>query len=154
MCSGRRGRDIMSEAILNKREKIIRLWFDMWLQRQDLGISDIFSDDAVYTESWGPEYHGAAKIRLWFEEWNTRGSVLQWDIRQFFHKGDQTVVEWYFKCQMEDERTDAFDGVSLIEWTDDDRIRLLKEFGCNINNYDPYQYGDTPQFNDEKVGWF
>ena len=62
--------------------------------------------------------------------------------------------EWYFKCQMEDERTDAFDGVSLIEWTDDDRIRLLKEFGCNINNYDPYQYGDTPQFNDEKVGWF
>ena len=144
----------MSDAILNKREKIIRLWFDMWLQRQDLGISDIFSDDAVYTESWGPEYHGTAKIRLWFEEWNTRGSVLQWDIRQFFHKGDQTVVEWYFKCQMEDERTDAFDGVSLIEWTDDDRIRLLKEFGCNINNYDPYQYGDTPQFNDEKVGWF
>lgn len=40
-------------------------------------------------------------VRLWFEEWNTRGTVLQWDIRQFFHKGSQTVVEWYFKNKMD-----------------------------------------------------
>ena len=52
-----------------KREQIIQLWFDMWLKAVDLGISDIFSTDAVYTESWGPEYRGAAAIRHWFEEW-------------------------------------------------------------------------------------
>ena len=66
---------------MDKREKIIRLWFDMWLQKKDLGIEDIFSADALYIESWGPQYHGSAKVKHWFEEWNTRGTVLQWDIK-------------------------------------------------------------------------
>ena len=70
---------------MDNRERIIRLWFDMWLTKKDLGISDIFSNNAIYIESWGPEYHGIKKIILWFEEWNTRGTVLQWDIKQFFH---------------------------------------------------------------------
>ena len=82
---------------MDNRERIIRLWFDMWLTKKDLGISDIFSNNAIYIESWGPEYHGIKKIILWFEEWNTRGTVLQWDIKQFFHKDNQTIVEWYFK---------------------------------------------------------
>jgi hypothetical protein len=30
---------------LNEREKIIRLWFDMWLKQQDLGIDKIFTED-------------------------------------------------------------------------------------------------------------
>ena len=46
---------------MNRREETIRLWFDMWLQKSDLGILNIFSENAVYTESWGPEYHSAAK---------------------------------------------------------------------------------------------
>ena len=127
---------------MNEREKIIRLWFDMWLQKKDLGISEMFSDNAVYIESWGPEYHGYANIKLWFDEWNTRGTVLQWDVKQFFHKEDQTIVEWYFRNQMKNGKIEAFDGVSLIKWTSDDKILFLKEFGCNINNYDPYQHGD------------
>lgn len=139
---------------MNEREKIIRLWFDMWLQKKDLGISEFFTDNSVYIESWGPGYHGSAKIKLWFDEWNTRGTVLQWDIKQFFHKENQTMVEWYFKNQMNDGKVEVFDGVSLIEWTSDDKILFLKEFGCNINNYDPYQNGDTPQFKDEKISWF
>ena len=139
---------------MKTREIVIRRWFDMWLQKKDLGISEMFSDNAVYIESWGPEYHGSAKIKLWFDEWNTRGTVLQWDIKQFFHKANQTMVEWYFKNQMNDGKVEAFDGVSLIEWTSDDKILFLKEFGCNINNYDPYQNGSVPQFNGETSPWF
>ena len=37
---------------MNEREKIIRLWFDMWIKKADLGIDNIFTDDVVYTESW------------------------------------------------------------------------------------------------------
>ena len=53
---------------MNEREKIIRLWFDMWIKKADLGIDNIFTDDVVYTESWSkiltlPDYiisgHGA-----------------------------------------------------------------------------------------------
>ena len=82
------------------REGIIRLWFDMWLQQEDLGIDKIFTEDILYIESWGPTYEGRALVKHWFEEWNTRGKVLKWDIQQYFHQGDQTVVEWYFKNKM------------------------------------------------------
>ena len=50
---------------MDNRERIIRLWFDMWLAKKDLGIFNVFSDNAVYIESWGPEYHGSKKIKLW-----------------------------------------------------------------------------------------
>ena len=49
---------------MKTRETIIRRWFDMWLQKKDLGIAEMFSDNATYIESWGPEYHGSAKIKL------------------------------------------------------------------------------------------
>ena len=42
---------------MNTREEKIRMWFDMWLKKTDHGIMDLFSFDAVYIESWGPEYH-------------------------------------------------------------------------------------------------
>lgn len=43
-----------------------------------------------------------------------------------FHKDNQTIVEWYFKNKMDDGNVEAFDGISLIEWTPDDKIALLK----------------------------
>lgn len=140
--------------MFNYREKTIRPWFDMWLQKKDLGIVDIFSDNAIYIESWGPKYKGNEKIKLWFEEWNTRGTVIIWDIKQYFHKNNKTIVEWYFKNVMNNGNCESFDGVSLIEWTTDKKICLLKEFGCNINNYDPYCCGIAPKFKNEKVMWF
>ena len=139
---------------MDEREQIVRLWFDMWLARRDLGIDGIFTEDAVYTESWGPQYSGVSAVKHWFREWNTRGKVVRWDIRQFCHKEAQTAVEWYFKNEMNTGKTEEFDGVSLIEWTPDNKIKSLKEFGCNLNNYDPYQDGEAPIFRDEKANWF
>ena len=37
---------------METRERVIRLWFDMWLKKTDLGILEIFSQDALYIESW------------------------------------------------------------------------------------------------------
>ena len=108
---------------MNERERIIRLWFDMWLKQQDLGIDDIFTEDVVYTESWSPKYQDRKTVKHWFNEWNTRGKVLIWDIKQFFHKGNQTIVEWYFKNEMNAGSIEEFDGISLVEWTDDNKIK-------------------------------
>lgn len=139
---------------MQNKEQIIKLWFDMWLKKQDLGIADIFTTDAVYIESWGPKYIGSKKIKHWFSEWNTRGTVLVWKINQFYHKENQTIVEWYFENNMNNGKVEAFDGISLIKWTDDYKICFLKEFGCNINNYDPYQKSQIPQFRDGNAMWF
>ncbi len=138
----------------NKKEQIIKLWFDMWIKQQDFGIDDIFTEDIIYTESWGPQYTDRKTVKHWFEEWNTRGTVLVWDTKQFFHEGDWTVVVWYFKNKMDNGKIEEFDGISLIEWTQDDRIKSLKEFGCNLNHYHPYQNSNIPEFRDEKVSWF
>ena len=55
---------------------------------------------------------------------------------------------------MDDGNVEAFDGISLIEWTPDEKIALLKEFGCNENRYDPYKDGTIPHFRDENAKWF
>ena len=73
-----------------EKERIIRSWFEMWLHKEDTDIQDLFEENAVYIESWGPKYHGAEKIKHWFYEWNTRGEVLKWDIKQIFHNENQT----------------------------------------------------------------
>lgn len=137
-----------------QRERVIRLWFDMWLQARDLGIQEIFAPNCLYTESWGPQYRGADQVAHWFREWNTRGKVVRWDICQFFHKEDQTVVEWSFRNEMRDGRAEEFDGLSLIRWDGAGRISSLREFGCNTRNYDPYRDGDPPRFREEPAVWF
>ena len=137
-----------------QRESKIRQWFSMWLDKQDTGIEELFAPDAVYIESWGPEYHGSGKIKLWFDEWNSRGTVERWDIRQYFHKGDQTVVEWVFRCVMAGGTIQSFDGLSLIRWNKAGQICFLQEFGCNENRYDPYAQGKTPAFREDQVLWF
>ena len=136
------------------RERVILLWFDMCLQARDLGIEEIFAPDCLYTESWGPQYRGADQVAHWFREWNTRGKVVRWDIRQFFHKEDQTVVERSFRNEMKDGRAEEFDGLSLIRWDGAGRISSLREFGCNTRNYDPYRDGDPPRFREEPAVWF
>lgn len=139
---------------MDEREQKIRAWFEMWLHRSDEGAEALFDRDAVYIESWGPEYHGLEKIRHWFREWNTRGMVVRWDIRQFFHKGDQTVAEWGFENRMGDGTVEAFEGMTLVRWTEEGKIGFLQEFGCNQDRYDPYEKGPEPQFRDEQALWF
>lgn len=137
-----------------RRETAIRQWFSMWLTGRDTGLRELFAPDAVYVESWGPEYRGREKVQLWFDEWNTRGRVQRWDIRQFFHEGDQTVVEWTFRCILSDGAVQDFDGLSLVRWDQEGRICFLKEFGCNKDRYDPYKDGPVPAFRGEQAQWF
>ena len=49
---------------------------------------------------------------------------------------------------------EEFDGISLVEWTEDNKIKALKEFGCNRNTYNPYQESGIPQFRNQKANWF
>lgn len=140
--------------MVREKEQIVYLWFKMWILQQDLGMDSIFAEDVIYTESWGPKYNNRQRVKHWFHEWNTRGRVVEWNIKQFFHKDNQTIVEWYFKNEMKSGKIEEFDGISLIVWTEDNKIKSLKEFGCNLNNYNPYEYGDKPDFKEEKAGWF
>lgn len=137
-----------------KREDKVKNWFAMWLDKSSAGIEEIFADDVVYTESWGPRYCGIAAVKEWFAEWNSRCAVRRWNTGRFFHFRDTTIVEWDFACTEADGSETAFDGVSIIEWTDD-KISTLTEYGCSTDNYNPYADGTgVPVFRLKEHGWF
>lgn len=122
---------------MNIREQIIKKYFKSWLENNCSVLKDIFDLNVTYSECYGPEYHGIDTVTTWFKEWNKRGKVLVWDIKQFIHQGNITVVEWYFKCRYDGE-IEEFDGVSLIEFNGDNYIVSLKEFQSKIPHYYPY----------------
>lgn len=67
---------------MNKREEIIRSYFQCWINNDCEILNDISDDQVVYSECYGPEYIGIDVIRRWFEDWNKCGTVLVWDIKQ------------------------------------------------------------------------
>lgn len=122
---------------MNEREEIIKNYFQSWISNNCEILRKIFDNEIIYSECYGPEYIGIDAIERWFMEWNKRGTVLAWDIKQFIHSANVTAVEWYFKCKYAGE-IGEFDGVSLIKFNKDNSIISLKEFQSKIPHYYPY----------------
>ena len=122
------------------RELLIADCFRAWIAKDGAGFRAGFSTEAVYTESWGPAYLGLAEITKWFDDWNAQNRVLQWDIKRFWHDGNICICEWHFKCEC-GKVVDGFDGMSIIEFDDENRIARLKEFQSKTPNHYPYGHG-------------
>lgn len=122
---------------MEKRVAIIKQYFQSWLTQDISKLRLIFADEIEYVECYGPIYQGIEQLCLWFEKWNKHGRVLQWDIKQIIHQDNITVVEWYFKCEY-DNNISAFDGVSIITFNDEDKIISLKEFESKCEHVYPY----------------
>ncbi len=43
-------------------EEIIKKYFQCWLEKNKEGIKEVFSDDIVYSECYGPEYRGINQL--------------------------------------------------------------------------------------------
>lgn len=128
---------------MTAREMLIRRYFVAWLVKDGSVLESIFCPDVVYSECYGPEYHGISQIQAWFSDWNKCGTVLAWPIKQFVHQKDMTAVEWYFECDY-DGKTDGFDGMSLIQFAGDGRIVSLKEFQSKALHHCPYGQAQRP----------
>lgn len=122
---------------MKNHKDIIRKYFKSWLDNDISKLEDIFAEDIVYTECYGPQYRGIESIKKWFSEWNTHGKVLKWEIKSFIEESSVTAAEWYFEC-IYDGKTDGFDGISLITFNDKDKIIYLKEFQSKAEHYYPY----------------
>jgi hypothetical protein len=127
----------MRVLLMNEREEIIKNYFKSWISNNCKILREIFDTEIIYSECYGPEYRGIKVVERWFKDWNERGEVFAWDIKQFIHSSNITVVEWYFKCKYDGD-IGEFDGVSLMEFNKDNRIISLKEFQSKIPHYYPY----------------
>lgn len=120
-----------------KCRNIIETYFAAWLGKDDAALSSVFADNVIYSECYGPEYHGLDQIQRWFADWNRRGTVLRWDIKNMIECGNTVCVEWFFCCEY-DGNTDGFDGVSWIELNESGKIRALREFQSKAEHCFPY----------------
>ncbi len=123
---------------MTEQEKIVAEYFDMWVSRDGSRLPRIFSRNALYVESWGPEYHGLEEIQRWFREWNERGTVREWTVRRFLEQGGSVLCEWYFECEY-DGVGHAFNGVSWVVFDGAGKIAELREYQSALPNYDPFE---------------
>ena len=122
-------------------EEIIRKYFGAWLNVDIETVRNTFSNNAVYSECYGPEYHGLSQIIRWFEEWNNKGRVLEWSIKRTFEKNRTIIVEWYFKYKY-DGTINGFDGVTIADFNEDMKILKLCEFQSKAEHFYPYGKGE------------
>ncbi len=119
------------------REGLIKQYYQMWIDKNRAGLDDIFSDEIYYSESFGPEYQGLTQVKKWFDDWTAKGTVLEWTVTQYIEKENLSIVEWYFACEYNDS-VDAINGVSLIEWNEENKMVSVKEFQSKAMHYTPY----------------
>lgn len=119
------------------KENIIKKYFKSWIDEDIQVVKDIFSDNIVYTECYGPRYLGIEQILKWFTKWHEKGKVLEWTIREVVEEDNTIVVEWYFKYDY-NNKIDAFDGVTIAVFDDKMKIFRLSEFESKAEHYYPY----------------
>ena len=119
-------------------KKTIEKYFQAWIDVDPDTVKELFSEDVIYSECYGPEYHGLSQIMRWFTDWNQKGRVLEWTIKRTIEQNSTIVVEWYFKCEYEGN-VDGFDGVTIADFDDTGKIRRLSEFQSKPEHYFPYE---------------
>lgn len=116
---------------------IVKRYFDAWITKDSSALPSVFADNIIYIECYGPQYRGLAQILRWFADWNQRGIVLRWELKNTLEHGNTLCVEWYFECEY-DGVIDGFDGVSWIEFDEQGKIAALREFQSKSEHHFPY----------------
>lgn len=118
-------------------KELLERYFKAWINKDINVLKDVFAENVVYSECYGPEYHGLNQILKWFSEWNMHADVLEWTIKQFISEGNLLVVEWYFKCNYDGEVI-GFDGNSIVTFDKNGKIVNLKEFQSKAEHEFPF----------------
>lgn len=118
------------------REEIIKEWFQAWFNSKWNRFHELFESNVYDSESWGPEYSGIEEIAIWFKKWHSHSKLIAWDIEKYIHSARYTTVEWHFICK-DSESKNEFDGCSIIEWGDNDKILSLREYSSTLPKYNP-----------------
>ncbi|MFI3284868.1 MAG: hypothetical protein R3Y57_07280 [Erysipelotrichaceae bacterium] len=119
------------------KEDAIHQYFNMWIIRDFSNLEYIFDENTYYSECYGPEYFSLSEIHLWINDMLKKQIVLEWTIKRIIHTESVSVVEWFFK-EKQGEVIHGFDGVSLIEFTNCNKISIIKEFESKADHIAPY----------------
>lgn len=119
------------------KKQIIRDYFQAWLKPNIEVIKSIFDKNATYSECYGPIYRNKKEIISWFEKWNKQGKGIAWPIEKILINENTCIVECHFKCNYQ-KKISEFDGVSIIDFNDQNKIISVKEYQSKSQHYYPY----------------
>lgn len=119
-----------------QKNKIIEEWFHSWYESNWNRFDEIFEFEVYYSESWGPMYQGIKEMMIWKDEWHQHAFLNEWRIDKIYHLDTISFVEWYFDC-CDNGKQHVFHGISVIEWSDNDKILSLKEYASSLPQYNP-----------------
>ena len=66
-----------------------------------------------------------------------QGKVIAWPIEKILINENTCIVEWHFKCNYQ-KKISEFDGVSIIDFNDQNKIISVKEYQSKSQHYYPY----------------
>ena len=81
-------------------EEIIRKYFACWLNKDEKPLTDIFAEDIIYSECYGPEYHGIRQIQQWFHDWNQKGNRTEMGCQTNLHQPEHSNYRMVFPVQL------------------------------------------------------
>lgn len=129
------------------KERIINEWFQSWLDSKWSNFQVIFAPNIYYSESFGLEYRGIDELKIWVSKWHNHSHLNELKIKNITHIGNSSFVEWYFNYSDKDGKHEL-DGISVIEWSINGKIKVVKEFASSLPKYDPIKTIET--INDRK----
>jgi len=71
---------------MKRKRNLIKEYFQSWITNDPKCIENMFDNNVVYIECYGPIYKGKEQILKWFNNWNKKGKVLIWDIKDIKKK--------------------------------------------------------------------
>ncbi|WEV68806.1 nuclear transport factor 2 family protein [Bifidobacterium sp. ESL0775] len=127
-----------------RRERAISEYFNMWVTRDFDKLDAIFAPDCVYEECNGHIYENRNQMHHWIEDALDDQVVSTWRIANFTHargrEGQPSItVFWMFAAKNRDGKEDAFDGVSVIEFNRQNKVKRVREYRAKHRRDYPYK---------------
>ncbi|MBQ5589790.1 MAG: hypothetical protein IIU70_06570, partial [Anaerotignum sp.] len=80
------------------------------------------------------------EIKDWFEDWHKNNVMEAFYAKDFLHMDDnKTVVRFKMEALTKAGTERWMDGVYIVEWDDDDKIKSLEEYGEGSRKTRPYE---------------
>lgn len=79
-------------------QKILEAYMAAWCHQDGKELDQYFTEDVYDSECYGPVYQGLEQMICWFDNWNQKGRVLEWNIQRVIDCGDTLVAQWHFSC--------------------------------------------------------
>jgi hypothetical protein len=120
---------------MENKKNIIRKYFESWVNKDINIIEKYFSENIKYIQIFGTEHNKKEQVYKLFIDAHSNGNiVIKWDIKRIIEEKNVIAVEWHFEGIYNiykigfDLNDISFDGVSIIEFDENNKIIFVREY--------------------------